>query len=162
MSIGVLHHIPDTQMGIIDCVKKLKPGGYFYCYLYYNLETKNVLYRFIFRISDLVRKVVSKMPSKLKRLTCDVLAVLLYMPFVFSGRLLNAIGMSKLAKRIPLADYIDKTFFVIRNDSLDRFGTTLEQRFSKQEVIDLMERSGLVDIVVSPSSPYYHAVGRRQ
>ena len=33
MSIGVLHHIPDTKMALNDCVKKIKKGGYFYLYL---------------------------------------------------------------------------------------------------------------------------------
>ena len=32
MSIGVLHHIPDTRQAMIDCVKKIKKGGYFYVY----------------------------------------------------------------------------------------------------------------------------------
>ena len=27
MSIGVLHHIPNTKRALIDCVKKVKPGG---------------------------------------------------------------------------------------------------------------------------------------
>ena len=49
----------------------------------------------------------------------------------------------------------------IRNDALDRFGTSLEQRFSKVEVVTMMENSGLTNIVVSSGTPYYHAVGRR-
>ena len=28
-SLGVLHHVPDTQSGINECVKKLKPGAPF-------------------------------------------------------------------------------------------------------------------------------------
>ena len=33
-SLGVLHHIPDTQQGIIDCVRKLKLGAPLLVYLY--------------------------------------------------------------------------------------------------------------------------------
>jgi 2-polyprenyl-3-methyl-5-hydroxy-6-metoxy-1,4-benzoquinol methylase len=29
MSIGVLHHIPNTQKAMNNCVKKVKLGGYF-------------------------------------------------------------------------------------------------------------------------------------
>ena len=28
-SLGVLHHVPDTQKGILECVRKLKPGAPF-------------------------------------------------------------------------------------------------------------------------------------
>lgn len=161
MSIGVLHHIPDTQKAMQDCVKKVKKGGHFFCYLYYNHDSKNIFYKFLFGLSDLVRKVVSSMPPKLKRFTCDVLAIILYMPFVLLGRALQLVGLKKLAKKIPLTDYTDKSFFIIRNDSLDRFGTKLEHRFSKKQVIELMEKSGLTSIIVSPGSPYYHAVGKK-
>ena len=40
VSLGVLHHLPDTAKGIQDIAKKIKPGGMFWCYLYYNLENK--------------------------------------------------------------------------------------------------------------------------
>lgn len=161
MSIGVLHHIPNTQKAMIDCVKKVKKGGYFYCYLYYNLENKGFLFDALFWLSNLVRKVVSRLSPGIKRTVCDILAVVLYMPFVYLCRFFYAIGLKKIAKKIPLYDYADKSFFIIRNDSLDRFGTTLEQRFSKEQVIELMEKSGLKNIVVSPASPYYHAVGEK-
>lgn len=161
MSIGVLHHIPNTQKAMIDCVKKVKKGGYFYCYLYYNLENKGFLFDALFWLSNLVRKVVSRLSPGIKRTVCDILAVVLYMPFVYLCRFFYAIGLKKIAQKIPLYDYADKSFFIIRNDSLDRFGTTLEQRFSKEQVIELMEKSGLKNIVVSPASPYYHAVGEK-
>jgi SAM-dependent methyltransferase len=161
MSIGVLHHIPDTQKAMSDCVKKVKKGGYFYCYLYYNLDNRGFVFDSLFWLSNVLRKMVSRLPQGLKKATCDVLAVILYMPFVYVSRFFTFTGFKKLGKKIPLSDYADKTFFIIRNDSLDRFGTTLEQRFSKQEVINLMEKSGLANIVVSPASPHYHAVGKR-
>ncbi len=161
MSIGVLHHIPDTQQAMKDCVQMLKPGGYFYCYLYYDLDSKGKLFKSIFKLSDVIRKKVSRMPSGLKKITCDVLAVSLYMPFILTSRGLKKFGFTKLSEKIPLSDYADKSFFIIRNDSLDRFGTSLEQRFSKEQVIAMMKESGLNDIVVSPNSPYYHAVGRK-
>ncbi|HSN61515.1 MAG TPA: class I SAM-dependent methyltransferase [Ferruginibacter sp.] len=161
MSIGVLHHIPNTQDAMIDCVKKVKKGGYFYCYLYYNLENRGIAFDILFWLSNILRKVVSRLSPGIKKTVCDILAVILYMPFVYLSRLLSFLGFKKLGKKIPLSDYADKSFFIIRNDSLDRFGTTLEQRFSKHQVIELMEKSGLKNIVVSPASPYYHAVGEK-
>jgi ubiquinone/menaquinone biosynthesis C-methylase UbiE len=161
MSIGVLHHIPDTQKAMEDCVKKVKKGGYFYCYLYYNLDNRNVFFKSLFWLSNLLRFIVSSFPSKLKKVTCEFLAIFLYMPFVFFSRFLIFFGFKTLTKKIPLNDYADKTFFIIRNDSLDRFGTKLEQRFSKKQVVEMMKKSGLDEIVVGNNSPYYHAVGKR-
>jgi ubiquinone/menaquinone biosynthesis C-methylase UbiE len=161
MSIGVLHHIPDTQQAMKDCVKKVKTGGHFYCYLYYNLEGQNLVFTTLFWLSDLIRKVVCRLPSRLKRYVCDILAVVIYMPLVLWVRFLVLIGLRPLARRMPLSAYNNKSFFIIRNDSLDRFGTKLEQRFSKKEVETMMLNCGLENIIISPGVPYYHAVGKK-
>jgi ubiquinone/menaquinone biosynthesis C-methylase UbiE len=58
MSIGVLHHIPDTQKAMSDCVKKVKIGGHFYTYLYYDFENKSSLFKFVFQLSTIVRKII--------------------------------------------------------------------------------------------------------
>lgn len=161
MSIGVLHHIPDTKQAMTDAVKKVKIGGHFFCYLYYNLDSRGILFKSIFKISAFFRKLVCKLPSGIKKVVCDLIAIFVYMPFILLTRFLNFIGLKKIALKIPLSDYSDKSFFIIRNDALDRFGTSLEQRFSKIEVIAMMENSGLTNIVVSSGTPYYHAVGKR-
>src|SRR5262249_6329609 len=37
-SLGVLHHIPDTEAGLRSCVEKIKPGAPFLLYLYYRFD----------------------------------------------------------------------------------------------------------------------------
>ena len=44
-------------------------------------------------------------------------------------------------------------------DSLDRFGTRLEKRFTKYEIIEMMRSCGLTDIKFSEKAPYWVAVG---
>lgn len=161
MSVGVLHHIPDTQSAMIDCIKKIKKGGYFYVYLYYNLDKRGWLFTTLFKLSDLIRAFVCKLPGGLKKFVCDVLAITIYMPLILWVRFLHLVGWNKLAKEMPLSAYYNKSFFIIRNDALDRFGTRLEQRFSANEVIEMMENAGLTNIVLSPDVPYYHAVGKK-
>ena len=161
MSIGVLHHIPDTQQAMNDCVKKVKKGGYFYVYLYYNLDKRGFLFKMLFKLTDVIRSVVSKFPGRLKKIICDILAVIIYMPLVLWVRFLVFIGLRRLAKQMPLSAYNNKSFFIIRNDALDRFGTRLEQRFSEKEVEKMMQNCGLTNILISPGVPYYHAVGKR-
>ena len=159
-SLGVLHHIPDTQKALNDSVKVLKPGGYFLLYLYYNLDNRNFFFKIIFQLSNLLRGVVSKMPAKAKKIICDILAILLYMPFVLLCRLLKRLGVPEsVRKYIPLQGYERQTFYVIRNDSLDRFGTPLEQRFSRKQIKIMMEKAGLHDVVFSEKIPYWHAIG---
>jgi len=161
MSVGVLHHIPDTLKAMQDCVKKVKKGGYFYVYLYYNLDKRGGFFKWLFNISDLIRSGVSRLPARLKNFASDLLAIFLYMPLVLWVRLLRAIGLKRLANKMPLSAYYNKPFFVIRNDSLDRFGTRLEQRFSEEEIRQMMIQSGLGEIVISQGVPLYHAVGKK-
>ncbi|MGN6267669.1 MAG: class I SAM-dependent methyltransferase [Ginsengibacter sp.] len=162
MSIGVLHHIPNTKRALIDCVKKVKPGGYFFVYLYYNLDRRGPVYRALFYSSDAIRRTVSRLPAKIKHFVCDILAVVFYMPFILLGRLFKKFGFKDLAIRMPLHGYQNRSFFMIRNDALDRFGTRLEQRFSKEQVIGMMEDAGLTDIIISSGIPFYHAVGKKK
>lgn len=162
MSIGVLHHIPDTQQAMIDCVKKVKRQGYFYCYLYHNLEKMNWWLKLLFNISELVRKIVYPLPSPIKHFVCDMLVLIVYMPFILWVRMLIFLGFNELAKKMPLYAYHNKAFFIVRNDSLDKFGTSLEQRFSKKEVEQLMANCGLENIVISSGTPYYHTIGRKK
>jgi len=163
MGVGVYHHIPDTKKAIADTVKKVKKGGYLLVYLYYSLDNRGGFYKLIFNISTIVRRIVSKMPKRMKKFTCDLIAVFIYLPFILLARFLKLIlSQGKLWKKIPLSYYYDKSWNIIRNDALDRFGTPLEQRFSKNEVISLLESCGLEKIVVSPGMPYWHAVGKKK
>ncbi|MCS6832748.1 MAG: class I SAM-dependent methyltransferase [Flammeovirgaceae bacterium] len=162
MSLGVLHHIPDTPKALRDLVKKLKKGGYCLIYLYYSLENRNLLYRSVFFLSNLLRLVISRMPSALKKFSCDVVALIGYMPFVLLARIVKQLfPTKKYFEAIPLFYYVNKPFNLVRNDALDRFGTPLEQRFSKKEVISMMESAGLSNIKVSEKMPCWHAVGQK-
>lgn len=161
MSIGVLHHIPNTQKALNDCVKKLRKGGYFYVYLYYNLDNRGRLFKFVFGFINSIRNVVSRLPGSVKRFVCDILAILLYMPVILLGRLFEFTGFKKLAEKMPLRGYHSLSFYPIRNDALDRFGTRLEKRFSKDGIIKMMNDAGLSDVRVSDEIPYYHAVGKK-
>ncbi|MBO9681970.1 MAG: class I SAM-dependent methyltransferase [Flavisolibacter sp.] len=161
-SLGVLHHIPDTEAAMKKCVYKVKPGGHFLVYLYYNLDNRGAVFKLIFHLSNLLRRCICRLPSLLKKLVCDILAILIYLPFVAVTRLLRFLGLEKLSSKVPLSWYADKTFRVIRNDSLDRFGTPLEQRFSRKQISDMMTNCGLYNIVFSDKEPFWHALGQKR
>ena len=50
----------------------------------------------------------------------------------------------------------------MQNDALDRFGTPLEQRFTKKEIEKMMIDCGLTEIVFSAQTPYWHAIGKKK
>ena len=95
-----------------------------------SLWNRGFFYKTLFKLSDLIRRIVSRLPGKLKHFVCDVLAIIFYMPFILAGRSFKLLGFRSFAKKMPLHGYQNRSFFMIRNDTLHRFGTRLEKRFS--------------------------------
>lgn len=158
--LGVLHHMPNTSEGINNLVQKLKIGGWALLYLYYALDNRSTSFKVLWKLADLIRKVVSKLPLGLRNFTCDLLALFLYMPLILMARLGKALSFK--TESWPLSYYIDKSFRIIHNDARDRFGTPLEKRFSKSEIQKMMEEAGLRDVEFSSNPPYWHAIGFRR
>ena len=156
-SLGVLHHVPDTESAINSCVSLLKPGAPLLVYLYYAFDNRGWVYRVLWRVSDLVRRIICKLPSRFKHLVTDVIAAIVYFPLARLSLLLDKVGIN--AASIPLFYYRNHSFYTMRTDSRDRFGTPLEQRFTKQQIKSYMERSGLIDIKFSDNAPYWCAIG---
>jgi hypothetical protein len=55
-----------------------------------------------------------------------------------------------------------QSFYVMRTDALDRFGTQLEQRFTKKQIETMMLQAGLERVVFSDAVPYWCAVGYKK
>jgi hypothetical protein len=83
-------------------------------------------------VSDRGRKVISHLPYGLRYKVSQVIAGLVYCPLVRTARLVETLGIN--VANFPLSAYRDRSFYVMRADALDRFGTRLEQRFTKIEV----------------------------
>lgn len=136
MSLGVLHHIPDTQRALEDIATKLKPGGTFLCYLYYKVEDKPFAYRLIFNFTNLIRIVISRLPHFLRMFIAKIIAAVIYYPLArFAAFNLKR---GKDVSNIPLHHYAEMPFIMLENDALDRFGTRLEQRFNKVEITNML------------------------
>lgn len=147
--LGVLHHIPDPERAMAAAVRKLKPGAQFLVYLYYALETKPAWFRAIWKASDVVRKGISGLPFGLRKPLTSLIAATVYWPLARFGR-----------PSWPLVEiYRDKSFYTMRTDALDRFGTSLEHRFTRDQIRTMMERCGLTGIRFSDTRPYWVAVG---
>lgn len=158
-SLGVLHHVPDTQAGITDCVRKLKPGAPFLLYLYYAFDNRPAWFRAIWRTSDLLRRVLSRSPAPLKEAAAAVLAAGVYWPLARTARFLENRG--RPVDNLPLSAYRARSFYVMRSDALDRFGTRLEKRFTRTHIEQMMIAAGLEGIRFSQKA-FWCALGYRK
>jgi ubiquinone/menaquinone biosynthesis C-methylase UbiE len=158
-SLGVLHHLPDPSAGLAACVRKLKPGAPMLVYIYYALDNRPAWFRMLWQASDYMRRTVSKMPFRLKAAIADLSAALIYWPLARTARLAERLGFN-IAKW-PLSAYSLRSYYTMRTDALDRFGTRLEHRMKRAEIEAMMEAAGLRDIRFSDSLPYWCAVGYR-
>ena len=156
-SIGVLHHVPDTQAGIKACVDLLKPGAPLLLYLYYRFDNRPWWFKSIWKISDILRHIIIRLPNKAKYLATDLIALVIYFPLIRLMGFLSALGFT--VKHLPLNYYQDKSFYTMRTDSRDRFGTPLEKRYLRKEIEKMMIDAGLSEIRFSERSPFWCAVG---
>ncbi|QNM83143.1 class I SAM-dependent methyltransferase [Sphingomonas sabuli] len=159
-SLGVLHHIPDTAQAMADCVRKLKPGAPFLVYLYYAMENRPAWFRGIWRTTDVVRKVVCRLPFGARKAVTSVMAGLVYWPLARVSLMVENSGRNPSV--IPLSGYRHLGFYAMRTDALDRFGTRLEQRFTRPQIEKMMEAAGLENIRFRETDPFWVAVGYRR
>ena len=158
--LGVLHHIPDTLTALKNCVQMLKPGAPFLIYLYYKFDNRSRFYVIIWQISDLLRLFISRMPSTLKLIITNTIATLVYLPFARLAFIAEKIGL-KVDNWI-LSSYRKTSFYTMRTDSRDRFGTPLEKRFTRSEINSMMKEAGLDNITFSENFPFWCAVGKKK
>ena len=87
----------------------------------------------------------------------DMIALLVYLPLATSIKYLEILGFK--VESIPLSYYRNHSFYTMRTDARDRFGTPLEQRFTKNKIKKMMESAGLVNIKFSSRAPFWCVVG---
>lgn len=155
--LGVLHHVPDTEKALRACVELLKPGAPLLVYIYYRFDNRPIWFRLIWRMSDLVRRVVSHLPYEGRYLASQVIAGIIYWPLARLSKMLEKLGLQ--VENAPLAYYRNTSFYSMRTDALDRFGTRLEKRFTRDEIAEMMKSAGLEGIRFSDEPPYWCAVG---
>jgi ubiquinone/menaquinone biosynthesis C-methylase UbiE len=156
-SLGVLHHVPDTQAAIDAIAQKLKVGAPFLVYLYYAFDNRPGWYRALWMLSNGMRLVVSRLPHRIRLVITEVIAAVIYWPLARLAALLMRFGVSR--RTLPLSWYADKSFYVMRTDAYDRFCTRLEKRFTRAQIEQMLTQAGFENIRFSDSPPYWCAVG---
>lgn len=157
-SLGVLHHVADTEGALRAAVRSLKPGAPLLVYLYYAFENRPQWFRALWRASNLARRIIARQPSTVRQVISDGLAGAVYYPLARGAAIAERFGVD--VAHWPLAAYRHRSFYAMRTDSLDRFGTRLEKRYTHQQVEALLRDAGLTDIRFC-SSVFWCAVGTR-
>jgi SAM-dependent methyltransferase len=156
-SLGVLHHVPDPGAALASCARVLRPGAPFLVYLYYALDNRPRWYRFLFALSNTVRRIVASLPPRTKDVVCDAIATSIYWPLARAARLGEAIGLD--VTDAPMTAYRNRSFYSMRTDARDRFGTPLEKRFTADQIATLMREAGFENVRIKAGPPYWCAVG---
>lgn len=158
-SLGVLHHIPDTGQALRDCVAKLRPGAPFLVYLYYRFDTRPAWFRAMWQVSDVARGAIFRLPFPARKAVTSAIAATVYWPLARGAALVEKLKLD--VANMPLSAYRSLSFYTMRTDALDRFGTRLEHRFTRPEIDAMMRDAGLTEIRFSDREPYWVACGVR-
>jgi ubiquinone/menaquinone biosynthesis C-methylase UbiE len=158
-SLGVLHHVPDTEGALGAIARKLKRGAPFVVYLYYAFDQRPRWFRGLWRASDVARRAISRLPHGARYAASQALAAGVYWPLARGAAVLDRLGV--LPPSWPLAYYRDRSFYVMRTDALDRFGTRLEKRFTRLEIAAMLARAGFEGVRFSDREPYWVAIATR-
>jgi ubiquinone/menaquinone biosynthesis C-methylase UbiE len=154
--LGVLHHISDTNKGIKSCYKILKKNSPFLLYLYYRFDNRPLWFKFIWMLSNFLRRFISHLPFSIKKIITFFIALVVYYPLSKISKLFFNLGFD--VSNFLLSDYKNKSFYFMITDSLDRFGTKLEKRFTKKEIQEMLLKAGFKNIKFSNNAPYWVAL----
>jgi hypothetical protein len=86
------------------------------------------------------------LPFPLRHAVSQVIALSVYLP------------LARTAKYFPVPDswplkmYANRSFYAMRTDALDRFGTRLEKRFTRRQITGMLESCGLCDVRFSETA----------
>jgi SAM-dependent methyltransferase len=145
-SMGVVHHLANTEEAVGGLVRKLRPGGRLRLYLYWKREGWSGR---VLGIVNAVRRITTRLPFPVLRALCWLLSVALHAGVVLPYRALMALGVD-VPERSPLFVYTKYPFAVLYNDQFDRFSAPLEKRYSEAEARALLEAAGLHDVRAYP------------
>lgn len=145
-SMGVVHHLSNTEEVVQSLARKLRPGGRLRVYLYWK---RTGVSGALLRVVTAARHVTTRLPFPMLRALCWALSVGLYGTVIVPYRALLAMGFTA-PKGWPLYVYTKYPFQVLYNDQFDRFSAPLEKRYSAEEAATLLRNAGLSHVRVFP------------
>ena len=158
--LGVIHYVPNAKAAIKSCAKLLKPGAPILFYIYYSLDNRPLWFKYLWNLSNLFRILISRLPKFFNFLLCDIIALFVYLPLAKISFIFEKLGLN--FKNFPLNFYRNSSFYVMRTDSRDRFGSPLEKRYSREEIYKMMKQAGLEKIKFKETVPFWTVIGHKK
>lgn len=149
--LGVLHHLPLDALEQVRHLSRFAPR--LLIYLYSALDSRPRFHQVLLGAVDAVRRAVSGVENPGFRTGFTWAATFaLYLPIIGIGALVRPLGLSN---KVPLYEfYRGKSLNRIRQDVYDRFFTSIEQRFSREQILQLSDT--FASVSVSDRIPLWH------
>lgn len=156
VSLGVLHHLPTDALAEVRSLRTFAPE--LLVYLYYALDNRPAYFRALLAPVTALRRLLVRVRGPAARMAIvRTLAATVYLPLVGLGWCLKPFGLSD---RVPLFEiYHSRSWEGICQDVYDRFFTGIEQRFSREQILEL--RDSFRSVMISEGLPYWHFLCRR-
>jgi magnesium-protoporphyrin IX monomethyl ester (oxidative) cyclase len=161
-SYGVLHHTPRPEQGLKEIARVLKAEAPVFLYLY-EAHQQNYLKYLGVAIVRILRKVTTRLPSKLLYILSSLASPFVVIFFAYPARILNRFKLTRnISQKIPFN--FATGLFSVTGDLYDRLSAPIEHRFNKDEVAVLLERAGFADIHIDKfkAKAGWLAWGRKQ
>ena len=146
LSIGVLHHIPDPDAVLNNCLKNLKPGGKIFIWLYG--REGNIIY---INAITILRIITTKIPDSFLKIIVEVIYLLLSIYMRLS-----------LYIKLPMKGYINNVICKMDAKSqkqiiFDQLNPIYAKYYKKDEVFDLLARNGFRNIRINHRHSYSYS-----
>ena len=152
LCLGVLHHIPGGVKTAAENIARISKKHL--CYLYYNFDNRGIVFRTVFKTSNIMRRVLSSINQEWIRITLShLLTVIAYYPFILAAALVDFLGRNN--ENVPLNYYVGYSYNRIRQDAYDRFFTPVEYRFNQGHIIEIFQPL-YAQVTISEKPPFWH------
>lgn len=142
-SIGVLHHLPEPEIGFLQLVPLLKPSALISIWVYGRTKQWAAVYFYEPMIS-----ITHHLPHRLLYYLCYLPAIIMEITN-YCYLLLNEVRLTKLACYLPFKYYAAYSFSVKLNDAFDVFATPSARYYTEEEIYKWFFLAGLVDILIT-------------
>jgi SAM-dependent methyltransferase len=146
-SYGVLHHLPEPDVGLRGLVGALAPGGMLVAYVYEDFSEQPRLWRWLLRATNQLRWVTTCLPHRALYVACWALSPAMFLLFTLPYRALRSVGVCHpFVAAIPFRHATGP--MSLPGDLFDRFAPPLERRYSRVAVEWLMRCAGLSEVAL--------------
>jgi SAM-dependent methyltransferase len=158
--LGVLHHLATPDEGMREVIRVLKQKGQLLIYLYYSLENRPRLLRWLLKAVAGARRVTVRLPKPVMLGLAWVIALAIYWPLARFSTALWRLGLARFAENLPLGHYKDSSIRLMAGDAFDRFATPIERRYSRSAIRAWLAHYGF-GVRFSDSTPYWVGLAGR-